>query len=835
MSSTRATPLTTTLVLQKLDWPVLVERLAAFNQTEEGRECSLSLAPNYTHAETESRWGLVVPLLRIVCQGYRPPIGGLVPMAKIFRAIDVGQILGGLDLRSVHELLVSTRQVYTFAGDCAERCHTLRPYKARLYPLPVIIREIEKTVGIDGELLDTASPELQRIRQLKISLRNRIESHIRKLLHDQSLEQYLQDDFFTVRNERYVVPVRLDGRGRVRGHIVDTSASGQTLFMEPESVAPLNGELLELDLSEKLEIIRIFKDITALLAKELDVLRQSYEALVELDILTAEASLANEIGAGPVTLLADDAEGILDLVDARHPLIQREDKTPAVASTVGLAGGQCSLVVSGPNAGGKTVVLKTVGLLHLMAKARLLIPANPSSRMKMPTRIFLELGDAQSLTANLSTFSGHIAGLRPIQKEAANGDLVLLDELATGTDPQTGAAIAQAFLENLAGRGCLTIATTHFESLKSLAITDKRFRNASMEYSLKDMTPTYRLVLDVPGQSFGLEVAEKMGLLGTVIQRAKTLRGTAASSLDEAVRHLTIAREEANDAKTALDRERLAAEEARARFEDEKALIEETRRKTAEKMRTKYESEMRDLTRNFEDTTRALRSALTKWQGSHGGGLDAESKELLSTQEQAQGAMRQTAAKLAELNQGAAPAAQLPGAEAKWEDLRVGVAVYVLALGKKGEVTSKGAKPEDGVEVRVGILQMRASPQDLRLVLGGPKPNAPKTPAAPKAQEKLSAPANAPSDGSFIPQTPTNSVDLRGMRADTGLDTAWRFIDQAVMRGESHVIVIHGHGTDRLKNTLRKALAEDAPYALVFRPGTDGEGGDGVTVISFER
>lgn len=839
--------MTTPLVLQKLEWPILIEQLANLAQSEEGKSHCQTLEPNFAREAIESRWTQVEALKKVVAQGYRPPVGNLLPMAKIFRATEVGQILLGVELRRVFDLLNATRQVYAFAGDFSERCPPLRPFRARLYPLPVLLRDIEKAVGPDGELLDTASEELQRIRRLKITLRQRIEAHIRQLLLDQELETYLQDDFYTVRNDRYVVPIRLDGRGRVKGSIVDTSQSGQTLFMEPASVAPLNGELLELDLSEKLEIIRIFRVLTSQIQAELEVIRQSYDALIELDTLTAEASFAHQIGAGTIHLLDEgQPEYVLDLIEARHPLIKKDDGAPPVASSIGLEPHQSCLIISGPNAGGKTVVLKTIGLLHLMAKARLLVPAAATSRMRLPKRVFLEMGDSQSLTANLSTFSGHIAGLKPILMEATNADMVLLDELATGTDPQTGAAIAQGILETLATRGCLTTATTHFESLKGLAITDQRFRNGSMEYSLRTLTPTYRLLLDIPGQSFGIEVAEKMGLSPSVIARAKALRGAVASSLDAAVLHLTEAREETQRTQGALDRERIAAQEERSRLEEERTLIEETRKKTAEKLRQKYDTEIRDLLRDVEDANRGLRSLLTKWQGKYGAISEADAKELASTQDTVHVALQLASNKLGELGTLGKMNTALPGFPAVFADLTPGISVYVVPLGKKGEVVKRGTKPDDGIEVLVGIMQMKVNLQDLRVATdphdkrtaATPKPPDVKRPERNPPGGLSSGEGAAPGGGPSIQeapilviQTPTNSIDLRGKRADEGLEAAMGFVDRAVMRGEPYVILIHGHGTDRLKTLIRGSLKEMTSYSLTFRPGNDQEGGDGVTVV----
>ena len=848
--------------LEKLEWPVLLETLAAFSQTDDGQTLCLELQPDLERAEIEGRWNDVSSLKEIVRQGYRAPIGDLPPMRRIFRALGLGQILGGVELRQVLQLLQATQKVHGFCVNFAAKSSTLARLKNQIYPVPKLMTAIDQAVSPDGTLLDDASPELASIRRKKISLAKRIEEQIKKVLREASVEQYLQDDFFTVRNERYVVPIRLDGRGRVPGTIIDTSDSGQTLFLEPTSVAPLNGEWLENQLAEKLEILRIFKTLSGLAATELDTMRVDYDELVQLDFMTAQAGLAIQLDANPVEL-AD--EPVLDLRAARHPLIRKAPELPAgqessdgiepageaapvpltrmkntaVPNAVSLSGAQSCLVISGPNAGGKTVVLKTVGILHLMAKAGLLVPADRASRMFLFDKIFLELGDAQNLAASLSTFSGHVLGLKPILDKAGPRDLALLDELAVGTEPQTGSALAQAVLEVLATRGTTTLATTHYDSLKGLASVDShqgagKFRNGSMEYSIKTMRPTYKLILDVPGQSYGLEVASQIGLPASVIERAKALRGTSASTLEHAVNQLLAAREETESMRGELRRKELAAEEALARVESERKALEEARREAARKAARNQEDEieaMRESVRELQDQLKAALKALRK----------AESGNVQQAIETAAGIaiasgekMRQFDQKTRDIIGRGREGEVLPGRVMHpGETLRTGQKVFVVPLRKEGQILRPAEGETAPAEVQVGLVKLRVPAHDLRLLedSGG----AARGNAAPPPKSRGMNPLNPPPEiPALVLQTPTNTLDLRGMDAETAMSKTLDFIDKALLRGEGAIVIVHGHGTDRLKNAIRRSLRGDCPYNISFRPGEAQEGGDGVTIVALK-
>ncbi|RYZ58164.1 MAG: hypothetical protein EOP07_07825 [Proteobacteria bacterium] len=810
------------LTLEKLQWSQLCEALAAEANTVEGHHSCLILKPNFDKLDIELRWQDVIPLRDLIRSGYRPPIGELPEMHLTFRAVSLGQILEGEAIWSVYTLLQMVRNVHQFAADKQDRCKTLGKFYRLILPLPKLARTIEKTISPAGELLDDASPELTRIRQQKLSMRRKIESTIKQLLSDQDVEAYVQDKIFTIRSDRYVVPMRVDGRGRVKGSIYDTSASGQTLYMELAEVRPMNDALLELESSEKLEILRIFKELSSLIAAELDTIDNNYKQLVELDILCAEAGLAVRLDAGIATIRNDPG---LAFYRARHPLLEMRQGFKTVANDVGLEDGQLSLIVSGPNAGGKTVVLKTVGLIHLMVKARLLLPLEPQSEVYLFDHIFVEIGDAQNLSANLSTFSGHLMGLKPVLQQAGPNDLILLDELAVGTEPHTGSAIGQAVLEELANRKAMAIVTTHFDNLKSLALNDKRFRNGSMEFSTKNLQPTYRLVLDIPGQSYGIEVAEQIGLPKHVIERAKDLRGRSSSNMEQILDSWMALREEAEQEKTRYMQLKLDMESQKHRWEQERAALASSKQDTSAKIKARYQDQIDSMKAEYEGMLEEFKDLL-KEQKKAPASPDQLREMLRNNQGRLDDKSRAVQGSLLDVEREFYSIDKLPGQPANLADLKEGSKVYIVSMSKAAVVSKVSGEQ---IEVKAGLLKIKPQLSDLR-ILGDEKPEA----AKPKGRSVTVSP-QAGKEVAFTIPTLTNSLDLRGMDADTALDRTWSFIDKAVLRGESFVILIHGHGTDVLKRSLRRALAKDAPYALDFRPGEPEEGGDGVTVVQLRH
>lgn len=811
-------------VLNKLQWQDLLEIVEAGAQSIEGQEICRHILPSLQKEEIEEGWNLQRPVRDLIRSGYKPPLGEIPNLRPVFRGAKLGQILDGESLWNVLSLLQIVRHFHRFSQDFQDRCPTLLRYQKLTYSLPKLADAIAKAISPEGEILDTASAELSKIRRQKLSIRKKIEQDIKALLTDNEVETYLQDKFFTVRSERYVVPIRLDGRGRVKGSILDTSDSGQTLFIEPEPIKPLNENLLELELSEKLEVLRIFRELSAQVATEVATLEANYEHLIELDVIIAKANLAVEIDAGPIQL--QDQPG-LALLDARHPLVRNPSGQRVVANNIELQDQQQILIVSGPNAGGKTVVLKTVGMLHLMAKAGLMIPASEESRMFLFENLWIEMGDAQNLSANLSTFSGHVLGLKPILESSKRQDLVLLDELAVGTEPVTGSAIGQAILEELAQREVTAVVTTHFDNLKGLAVSDKRFRNGSMEFSTKSLKPSYHLILDLPGQSYGLEVAQEIGLPQHVIQRAKELKGNTGSTLDQLVDELQSRIEENRQTKAELDKHRLEMQTQKHRWEQERELLKQTKSTAAEKIRKSYESQIDDLKVELNATLEELKKALKKLDKAEKAPDGDFREQVLAQRKSAEGQMQGLQETLSELSQSFQAAGEMPGIPANMDNLRIGSRVYIISLAHEANVARLPDSDNAPVEVTAGLLKLKPNLHDLRVL--PPKETAKKKKK--KVKKATSSQSQAPS---FVVPSSSNSLDLRGLDAERALDRTWQFLDKAVLRGEMNVILIHGHGTDILKRTVRTELAKNSPYNLDFRPGEKEEGGDGVTVVQLK-
>lgn len=813
--------------LIKLEWNQLTAKLAGYAQTEEGRAECAALEPYLDQIEVTERWQEVITLRDIARSGYSPPIGDLKSPLKVFKASEKAQILDGLEVRTIYTILQASKNVLTFASSFGPKSPYLQRVRATLYPLPELAKQIEKTIDESGQLKDDASPDLAYLRKLKTNLRNRIEETLERILSNPEISDYLQDMFYTVRNERYVIPIRLDGRGRIKGLIIDTSDSGQTLFLEPASISLMNQELHDLDVAEKLEIIRIFRELSAEIAKQLDVIRHNYSSLIDLDKKSAEAALAVELDAGTAQI---SAEPCLHLIEARHPLIKTATGQTAVSNTITLQSRDSNnpsvLIVSGPNAGGKTVVLKTVGLMHLMAKAGLLLPLESTSKIFFFEKIFLALGDNQNLAANLSTFSSHLLGLKPILESAGSLDLALLDELATGTEPNAGSAIAQAIIEHLAKKNVTSIVTTHFDTVKTLAIQDQRYRNASMEYSVSDYRPTYKLVLDIPGQSYSLELANQIGIPKEIISRAKSIRGAEQTNLDSAIDALQQSRSELHEIKIKLEAEILGAESAKARWTNECKLLEEQRIKATKSLAAKIENEVDSLRADFEDSSRQLKKVVK------------DVRSGLAEPDEAYDRKKETADKLRNLEKKVSNIAltaqnqDLPGMPIDMDDVSAGLNVYVLPLKREGVISKVGLSSHDPIEVQVGLIKVRVSLLDLRKTRG-PASN-PTDSIQGKSHTKRHPKKDEIKTPPFVPQTKSNTLDVRGSGPENAVEQTLNFIDRCLRNAEPVAVIIHGHGSDRLKMAIRSMLKDKCPYDVTFRPGEQNEGGDGVTIVSLE-
>jgi DNA mismatch repair protein MutS2 len=780
-----------------LGWSALLEELAGRARTRRGGMLARALEPMALD-DARARHEEVAEARALRDVGEALPIDGVRDLDEALPRAEKGGILEGNLLRDVGSTAAAGARVK----------HHLSAKSPRLFGRAILIDELDELSEpiersfdegtVDGKvrLSDRASPALGALRRRASVVRDELERKVGSLLDSGHISDHLQDKFFTQREDRYVIPIRIDARARVRGIVHGTSQSGQTVFVEPEEIVELNNRLKLAELEVAEEERRILAELSALVAEALPRLKANLEILALLDLIDAAAKLSSDLRAVPPELVE---EGPVDLRRARHPLMILSSRE-CVPNDIVLGWGK-TMVVSGPNAGGKTVALKTAGLSSLMALSGLHIAAQEGSRVPKLTAVLTDVGDDQSLERNLSTFSAHVLHLRDFLSAAEPGVLVLLDEVAVGTDPEQGAALAQAVLEGLAERGATTIVTTHYDRLKALAPRDPRFVNASVGFDVDKLQPTFQLHLGVPGASGAVVVARRLGLPERICARATSLAGESTTGLERLLLDVEAERRRIEDERKKTESERAEAE--RARVEAERR-AEEAKHKLAQARRGAHDEAV--------ETLRAARAELDRTRSVlRRSGGKITSAEISDVKKEIDAA----ASKLRE----AAPAPPPPpGRPATAADVKAGVEVFVAKLGGKGEVISvKGNK----IMVQAGILKATVALEDVRILDE-------KTPKSLRQQRGH----NAFDD--LAPELKQErgfaTIDVRGERVDAALGMAEKFLDDALRAGKEAVLVIHGHGTGKLRDALRDQL-KGFPGVAGVRAGEPKEGGDGVTVI----
>lgn len=676
---------------------------------------------------------------------------------------------------------------------------TLASIAERLEECSALQAEINRVLDDAGNVNDAASPKLATIRRDMRLAAERLHSRLNSLITNPNYAKYLQEQLVTQRNGRYVIPLRAEHKGKIAGIIHDQSSSGATLFIEPLVTVELNNALRELQLAEEDEIRRILRELSELVSHEGAFIVRTVEGLAHLDAIFAKARYAAELRATPPKLVtfqprADSSHPgcTLKLEGARHPLLDPEKVVP-----IDLVLDQKTyiLVITGPNTGGKTVALKTVGLLAMMAQCGLHIPANPGAELSVFEGIYADIGDEQSIEQSLSTFSAHMTNTIRILEQATPRSLVILDELGAGTDPSEGSALARAILLHLLERGITTLVTTHHPELKTFSQQHAGVRNASVEFDLHTLRPTYRLIVGIPGRSNALAIAERLGLPESIVSAARNLIGVEELVTDDLLDELQQTREETRRAREAALAQR---EEAERLLRELRQRLDETERERQDILAQARRVAEREL-ENVRKEIRQLRHALQK------AGQSAEAVKRL-----------EAAAFDVRPNLDDAPALSapsLPAPEPETPTYRLGETVWVLPLKSEGQITEIGATD---VEVTVGRLRVRAKFDEIE------RRGKDSSPVLESRREKL--PERGPSPGL--------ELDLRGARVEESLERVEEYLDAAYMAGLPFVRIIHGKGTGALRKAIREAL-NGHPLVKKYQRGEENEGGDGVTVVSL--
>ena len=671
-------------------------------------------------------------------------------------------------------------------------------------PLPALNREIRRCILSEDEIADDASPELRRIRR-QISLsQERIHSQLTEIVNG-SARQYLQDALITQRDGRYCIPVRAEHRAQVPGMIHDQSASGSTLFVEPMAIVKLNNDIRQLEADEKAEIQKILAALSEEAAGHSEVLITDIEVLTALDFIFARAQLARKMNA---TRPDFNEEGIIDLHRARHPLIDRRTVVPV---DISLGQSYDLLIISGPNTGGKTVSLKTVGLLTLMGQAGLHIPAAEHSKLSLFTEVFADIGDEQSIEQSLSTFSSHMTNIVSFWDKADEKSLVLFDELGAGTDPEEGAALAIAILSSLHGRGIRTIATTHYSELKIYALSTPGVENGCCEFDVATLRPTYRLLIGVPGKSNAFAISRKLGLPDEVIESAKLHLTDAEEDFEDVISDLEDRRVSMEKAENEMTRDRDEIRSLRESLERRSRCLEESREKILAKAREEAAQILRDTKAYADETIRNY----NRYGGEANAAREME-RERTRLREK-MNAMEKKDGKGS--NQGPAPMAE-DRRVIDPKKLKVGDTVFVKSMNLKGSVMTLPDQ-KGNLQVRMGILHSQVNISDLELVddVTIHTPHLNRTGAG-RVSVAKSASVSA-------------EINLLGKTVDEAVAELEKYLDDAYIAHLPSVRIVHGKGTGALRKGVHDYLRRQKKVAS-FRLGQFGEGDAGVTIVNFK-
>ena len=764
-----------------LEFQLIRARLAALTAFAPSRRLAEALSPS-SEPLVVRRWLDETDEARDIL-ARRPDlgVGGAHDISTIVLRARRGGRLAGTELLQVLETLVSAGRLSDALRD--ERPPRLHELGRSIKALPQLRARLESAIDPAGELLDAASPALGGLRRAVRIAYERLRTRLESIVHGE-LGSALQEPIVTLRNGRYVVPVRADAKGRVKGIVHDQSGSGQTLFIEPLVVVELGNAWREAQLAAEAEEERILDELSGLVAGQADALDETLAALATFDFWLARARLAGEMDAvRPQTIERDEVE----LLSARHPGLTGK----VVPIDLRLGTDFRALVITGPNTGGKTVALRTLGLLSLMHQAGLHIPAAPGSRLPVFRDVFADIGDEQSIAQSLSTFSGHMRSIVRIVEAAGQGCLVLLDELGAGTDPTEGSALAQALLDHFIAAGALVAATTHYAELKAYAHNAPQAENASVEFDVETLSPTYRLRIGLPGTSQAFAIAARLGLPEALVEDARSRLGRAQAEFEQtlvAIKETQQTTEEAlaraTEAEQRARAARHEAEEERHRARRERDTVAETAREEAKRALAEVQAEVR--------AARELlaRETLT----------EVRLNESVTRIEERLSALEGGEAAAPELSEPEAPAVEV-GSTVRSRDGWQGTVAEMDAA--TGEATLAAGSMR--IKVPIGELQ----------IVSKPPTELPRETIRPQAHRVI----------------PT-SLDLRGARVEEALEAMESYIDAASVAGAARVTIIHGHGTGALRDALRVRLAGH-PLVKTWRAGERGEGGDGATIVEL--
>ena len=780
--------------LHTLEYDKIIRRLTGLAATSLGREEAEKLTPSRELEIVKRRLAATDEASRAVSLKGAPPFGGITDIRSSLQRAKLQGMLQPPELMEVAQFIMGSRRLNRFIASAGEEtelpllsdlCEPLTDFKA-------LEDEIRRCIDEQGDVLDSASPELASMRRDIRVNEGRAREKLESLIRSSSVQKMLQETLITMRNDRYVIPVKQEYRAHFGGIVHDQSGSGATLFIEPEAVVQMNNKLRELKIKEQNEVERILRKLTAEVGERADLLAGDAEILGIIDFVFAKASLAHALSA---TLPVMNDEGKIVLYKGRHPLL---DIKTAVPIDIELGESYTSIIVTGPNTGGKTVSLKTIGLLRLMAMSGLFVPAEDGSRLCVFDGIYADIGDEQSIEQSLSTFSSHMTNLISMLGQVTSRSLVLLDELGAGTDPAEGSALAIAILEHLQKLGCRLIATTHYSELKAYAYNREGITNASMEFDVATLRPTYRLLVGVPGRSNAFAIAERLGLPKSIIDHARGEVSEDELKVDSMIASLEQDRLQAETERRTAEMLRLETEKLRKEIQEERFKLQEQKAKLLEAAREEARQQVAKARREAEEIIADLRRLALEE------GASVKEHKLIEAKKRLEEAVPDPVSRPTRQG-GAKPAKIVAGDEVKVHSLN----------GQKGHVVELVGSGE--AVVQLGILKMKVSLSDLEPM---------------RSASSAKTPAQATTVKRSRDENIRTELDLRGMALDEALMEVDRFLDEAFLGNLGQVYIIHGKGTGALRSGIQDFLRRHK-HVKSYRLGQFGEGGAGVSVAEL--
>jgi len=787
---------------QVLEYPKILAQLAEHSSFSLGHELALRLRPSSREKVVKRRQQETSEARHLLDIKPGLSLGGVTNLRPLLKKARIEATLMSSELLDIHNTLLSGRSLRRSIAPLERQFPILAARAEEIEECSALVQDISRTINERAEVVDTASPTLARIRRQVKETHEGLLDKLERIVSSPANSHFLQEKLITERHGRYVIPLKADFKGRISGIVHDESASGATLFIEPLATLELNNRWRQLQVEEEREVERVLKQLTARVAEQQEAIQRTLRALAGLDLAFAKARYSLALGGIEPELVPFRAKGkkgkrsnrgfehpgsAIRLIQARHPLLSSSEVVPI---DVHMSDDFFILVITGPNTGGKTVCLKTVGLLALMAQSGLHIPAAEGSALSVFKGVYADIGDEQSIEQSLSTFSSHMTRIVDILSRAYWKCLVLLDELGAGTDPVEGSALARAILAHLHRRRITTLVATHYSDLKVYAHATPGVKNASVEFDVETLAPTFKLSIGLPGQSNALAIAARLGLSKEITSRARRLLAPEDLQVESLLTDIKRAREEATAANRAAQEARAEAEQIKRELEERLIEIEEDRREIMNRARHQARIEVGEVRKELHSISKALKP-------------QARPRQLVEAR-----------AKLKELEEAIEP----PEPPIKLfpvsrEKLRIGRSVWVEELRQKGEITA--LLSEEEVEIGVGKFRVKAKLDDLELVEEEP-------------QEKR--------EGTHIVTTPRvpppMTLQLRGQRAEEALLALDKYLDRAYLARLPGVRVVHGKGTGTLRRVVREEL-ENHRLVASYRPGAPEEGGDGVTIVEL--